>query len=147
MSFAASPLQSLRSLVLPVAALAVAPLAVVSKQTRSVLTQEMERGYVRMLRAAGLSEASVVLRHALRNAALPVLTVMGLLTIGLLSGTVVIETTFALPGLGTLAVSAVSAHDLPVIEGVVVYYTLMVIVINLLIDIVYSWLIPRIRIR
>lgn len=144
--FSTSPRRWLLSLILPVVALSLSPLAVVIKQTRASMIEQLRQEYVLILRAAGASELSIVLRHALRNAMLPVLTLLGLLFVGLLGGTVVVETVFALPGLGSLAVQSVPDHDLPVIEGVVVYYTVIVIAVNLLIDLIYSWLNPRVRI-
>jgi peptide/nickel transport system permease protein len=106
----------------------------------------LESEFVRTLRASCLGERSIVLKHALRNAAVPVVTVLGVLFAQLLSGTVIVETVFVLPGLGSLAASSVSAHDLPVIEGVAVYFTLIVIAINLLTDTVYGWLNPKVRV-
>jgi peptide/nickel transport system permease protein len=132
--------------VLPVIALAVGPVAIVIKQTRDEMQRALESEYIRTLRASGLSERSVVIKHALKNAAVPVLTVLGVICVQLLSGTVIVETVFALPGLGSLGVTAVSAHDLPVIEGVVVYFTLIVIAVNLLVDIAYGWLNPKVRV-
>jgi peptide/nickel transport system permease protein len=145
-AFSTSPLRWLESLVLPVIALAAGPLAIVVKQTRDAMVSVLESEFVRTLRASGLGERSIVLKHALRNAAVPVVTVLGVLFAQLLSGTVIVETVFVLPGLGSLAASSVSAHDLPVIEGVAVYFTLIVIAINLLTDTVYGWLNPKVRV-
>jgi peptide/nickel transport system permease protein len=146
-SFATSPGHWLRSLILPIVALSVGPIAVVAKQTREAMVEELNREYVRTLRASGLSERSIVLRHVLKNAAVPVVTVLGVLFAQLLGGTVVVETVFVLPGLGSLASTSVAAHDLPVVEGVAIYFALIVIVMNLVIDIVYGWLNPKIRIQ
>lgn len=145
-SFSESPGHWIASLFLPVIALAIAPLAVVIRQTRTALVAELNSDYARTLRAVGVSEASLVLRHALKNAAVPVVTVLGLDFIGLLAGTIVVESVFVMPGIGSLAAEAVPNHDLPVIEGVVVYYTLIVIAVNLLLDILYGWLDPRVRV-
>jgi peptide/nickel transport system permease protein len=145
-SFTASPVNWLRSLLLPILALSVGPLAVVAKQTQEAMIEELGRGYVRTLRSTGLSERSIVLRHVLKNAAVPVITVLGVLTAQLLGGTVIVETVFVLPGLGSLASASVSAHDLPVVEGVAVYFAMIVIVLNLIIDIVYGWLNPKLRV-
>lgn len=145
-NFSTSPVQWLKSLILPVLALSLGPVAVVMKQTRTSMVEELSHEYIRTLRAAGVSERSIVLRHALKNAAPPTLTVLGLVFVGLLGGTVVVEAVFSLPGLGSLAVSSVPDHDLPVIEGVVLYFTLMVIVVNLVLDVMYGWLNPRIRV-
>lgn len=144
--FSVSPSRWFDSFLLPVIALSLGPVAVVLKQTRTSMVDELSREYVRTLRAAGVSESSIVFKHALKNAAAPTLTLLGLLFVGLLGGTVVVETVFGLPGLGSLAVSSVPDHDLPVIEGVVLYFTIMVIVVNVVLDVIYSLLNPKVRI-
>jgi peptide/nickel transport system permease protein len=133
-------------LVLPVLTLSAAGATGVAKQTRNAMTEMMNREFVASLRMAGLSERSIVIRHALRNAAMPIVTMAGLFFIAMLSGTIVVEQVFVLPGLGGLAVQAATDHDLPVIEGVVVYFTFVVIAVNLLIDLSYAWLNPRVRV-
>ena len=133
------------SLVLPVITLAVPATAIIAKQTRDAVSTALERGYVRTLRAAGATERSILYRHTLKNAAIPILTVVGLIFIGALSGTVAVEYIFAIPGLGGTAVQATAARDLPLIQGVVVYFTLIVIVVNLLVDIAYGYFNPRVR--
>ena len=95
---------------------------------------------------AGLSRRAILFRHALRNAAIPIITAAGLFTIAMLGGTILVEQVFALPGLGSLVVQAATDHDLPVIEGAVLYFTLIVIVVNLLIDLSYAWLNPKVRV-
>lgn len=142
-----SPGGWIRSLILPVVALMVHPVAVVAKQTRDGMGDVLARDFVHNLRANGASETSVLLRHALRNAAIPVVTVTGLTFVSLLNGTVLIETVFALPGLGSLAVQATTDHDLPTIQGVAVVFTVIVVVVNLLVDIAYGWLNPKVRVR
>ncbi len=142
-----SPGDWARSLVLPVFTLAAAGSTGIAKQTRSSMADALGQEYVASLRMAGISERSVVLRHALRNAALPVITMAGLFFVAMLSGTIIVEQVFVLPGLGGLAVQAATDHDLPVIEGVVVYFTLVVIAVNLLVDLSYAWLNPRVRVR
>ena len=137
----------LRSIALPVCTLAVPATAIIAKQTRDAMSTALARPYVRTLRAAGISERAIVFRHALRNAAIPVLTVVGLIFIGALGGTVAVESVFAIPGLGSTAVSATANRDLPLIQGVVVYFTLIVIAINLLVDLAYGYFDPRIRVR
>ncbi|MET0909428.1 MAG: ABC transporter permease, partial [Ilumatobacteraceae bacterium] len=135
----------LRSITLPVVTLAVPASAVIAKQTRDAMSTALGGEYVRTLRAAGVGERSIVLRHALRNAAIPILTVVGLVFVGALAGTVAVESVFAIQGLGTAAVQATANRDLPMIQGVVVYFTLIVIVANLLIDLAYSYFDPRVR--
>jgi peptide/nickel transport system permease protein len=135
----------LRSIALPVLALSAGGVAFVAKQTRDSMSEVMSREFIVMLRARGLSRRSVVLRHALRNAAIPVITVLGLLFVTLLGGTVLIEDVFAIPGLGQEAVTAAGSHDLPVIEGVAFCFTVIVIAANLLVDLSYALLNPRVR--
>ena len=144
--FTQSPGEWLRSIVLPVITLAVPGIAVIAKQTRDAMLEVLDRPFIRTLRAAGVPGRSIIGKHALRNAAIPVVTVTGLIFIGSLSGTVLVETVFALPGLGGLAVQATSQHDIPLIQGVAVYFTIAVICVNLLVDLTYSWLDPRVRV-
>jgi peptide/nickel transport system permease protein len=140
-----SPLRWAQSLVLPVAALALGSSTVIAKQTRDSLRQVLDHDFVRTLRANGFSRRSVLYRHALRNAGIPVLTVIGVVFVSLIGGTVFVEQVFAMPGLGSEAVQATSQHNLPVIQGVVVYFTLLVVAVNLLTDLCYAALDPRVR--
>ena len=105
----------------------------------------MGRDFIRALRACGLPERSVIWKHALRNAALPVVTVLGLVMIGAISGTVFVERVFVLPGLGSLAVSAALNKDILLLQGVTLYFTLMTVAINLMVDLSYGWLNPKVR--
>jgi peptide/nickel transport system permease protein len=140
------PAEWARSLVLPVITLAVPGLAVIAKQTRDAMRDVMERPFVRTLRASGVSRRSIVFKHVLRSAAIPVVTVVGVVFVGILSGTVLVESVFAIPGLGGLAVQATQQHDVPLILGVVVYFTVIVVVMNVLVDLAYGWLDPRVRV-
>jgi peptide/nickel transport system permease protein len=142
-----SPAGWLQSLVLPVFALSLYGIAATAKQTREAMLDVLASEYIRMARANGISRRSIVFRHALRNASVRVVTVLGLQAVGLLGGTVLVENVFALPGLGSLMVTAATQHDLPVVAGMVVYFTLIVVVINLVVDLAYVWLNPRVRIR
>jgi peptide/nickel transport system permease protein len=142
-----SPSQWTRSLVLPVVALSMNGVAAVAKQTREAMLDVLGSEYVRMARANGIPERSIVLRHALKNAAIRTVTILGIQAVGLLGGTVLVESVFALPGLGGLAVTAATEHDLPTVQGLVVYFTLIVVVVNLLIDLSYTWLSPRVRLQ
>jgi peptide/nickel transport system permease protein len=141
-----SPAGWLASIALPVITLAVPGIAVIAKQTRDAMREAMDRPFIRTLRAAGVPGRSIIGKHALRNAAIPVVTITGLIFIGSLSGTVLVEMVFALPGLGGLVVQATTQHDLPLIQGVAVYFTVAVIGVNLLVDLTYSWLDPRVRV-
>jgi peptide/nickel transport system permease protein len=141
-----SPGDWLRSLILPVATLAAAGATGIAKQARDAMAEVMSREYIAALRMAGLSHRSILLRHALRNAAIPIATTVGLFAIAMLGGTILVEQVFVLPGLGSLAVQAAADHDLPVIEGVVLCFTLIVVAVNLVIDLSYAWLNPRVRV-
>ena len=95
--------------------------------------------------ADGISEARIIIRHALKNAGIPVLTTIGTFFIGMLGGTVLVESVFALPGLGSLSVSSTTEHDLPTIQGVAIYFCLAVVIVNLIVDLLYGWLNPKAR--
>lgn len=144
-TFGDDPLQWLRSLVLPVLALSAGCSAFIARQTRDAMSDVLSRDFIVVLRAHGLPLRSIVLKHALRNAAIPVVTLIGLMFVGLLGGTVLIESVFAIPGLGQQAVAASSTHNLPMIEGVAFYFTVIVIIVNLLVDLAYGWLNPAVR--
>jgi peptide/nickel transport system permease protein len=143
--FGEDPVQWLRTLVLPVLALSVGGAAFIARQTRDAMADVLARHFIVALRAYGLPLRSIIFRHALRNAAIPVVTVLGLMFVSLLGGTVLIEGIFAVPGLGQQAVTASSTHNLPMIEGVAFYFTVIVIVVNLLVDLSYRWLNPKVR--
>jgi peptide/nickel transport system permease protein len=136
-----------RSLVLPATALAVGMVGSVAKQTRASMRETLGRPYIVGLRANGIAEGRIVLKHGLRNAALPVVTVVGLLFVGSLTGAVVIEQVFVLPGLGSALVAATAAHDVPMIQGVALYLALLVVAVNLVVDLAYAALNPRVRRR
>ncbi|MFE0021962.1 ABC transporter permease [Amycolatopsis sp. NPDC059021] len=146
-SLASSPAGWARSLILPVATLALPGIAVFAKQTRDAMLEALSRDFVNALRANGIPEFSIVVRHALRNAAIPVVTLVGLTFISLLSGTVFVEAVFAMPGLGGLAVQATTQHDVRMLQGVVVVFTLVVVTVNLVVDLAYGWLNPKVRAR
>lgn len=140
-----SPVQWFESLVLPVLTLGIPAAAPVAKQTRDGVLNELGRDYVRALRARGASERTVLLKHVLRNAAAPVITVVGIISVVLLGGTVLAETVFVLPGLGGLAVSSTAAHDIPMIQGLAVVFTLVVMLVNLAIEFIYALVNPKVR--
>jgi peptide/nickel transport system permease protein len=144
--FGQSPSGWLRSLILPVVTLAVGGMTGVAKQTRDSLRDTLHRDYIDALRADGVSEWRILTRHALRNAAIPVVTVLGTIFVGLLGGTVLVETVFSMPGLGYLIVTSTGGHDLPVIEAITVYFTVGVVIVNLLVDLAYGWLNPKARV-
>jgi peptide/nickel transport system permease protein len=133
------------SLVLPVIALAFAGITAVAKQTRDQMLLALTSPYTRSLRANGASEISLIYKHALRNASGPIVTVLGIIFVGALSGTVVVENIFVLPGLGSQALQSTLQHDLPVIQGISVYFIIIVVIVNVLIDIANTLLNPKVR--
>lgn len=133
------------ALTLPVIALGLGGVASVAKQTRDSMKDTLAREYVRTLRASGIGRGSIIWKHALRNGAIPVVTVLGLVFVSALSSTVFVEAVFVLPGLGSMAVTATSQHDIPVIEGIALYFTVLVVIVNLLLDVVYGMLNPKVR--
>ena len=138
---------SWRHYILPSLTLGAGVAAVMARFTRSALIDILQEDYVRTARAKGLGEASVVLRHALRNALIPVVTMMGLQFGFLLGGSIVVEVVFNWPGVGRLLVDAVEMRDYPVIQALVLLFSLEFIVINLMVDLVYAWINPSIRLR
>ena len=136
---------AVRSLLLPAVALGLFQAAVLIRATRSALLEVLGEEYVRTARAKGVSERLVVLRHALRNALIPLVTVAGLQLGQLLAGSIILESVFALPGLGRLALGAITARDLPVVQGVTLFVASCIVVINFAVDLSYAWLDPRIR--
>ncbi len=136
---------SWQHLVLPILTLALGTTASLMRVTRASLLEVLREEYVRTARAKGLPSWSVVLRHALRNALLPVVTIAGIVLAGLATGTVIVETIFAWPGVGTFVVEAIFARDYPVIQGFVVFTGTVFVVINLGVDLMQAALDPRIR--
>ncbi|QCQ18240.1 ABC transporter permease [Microbacterium sp. RG1] len=143
-AFADSPQLWLASLVLPVFCLATSSVAGLALQMRGQMVATFRSDFVRALRANGISSRSILYTHILKNAAGPVVTLTGLLVVTLLGGTVFMEKVFGMAGLGTLAVNATARHDLPVIQGVVVYFTLVVVAVNLITDVAYAALNPKV---
>lgn len=134
-----------RSMTLPSLALAASTSALVARMTRSSMLDVLGEDYIRTARAKGLSEQIVLVRHALKAASLPVITIMGLLFAGLLTGVVVTETVFTLPGVGRLMAEAVVRRDIPVIQAVIITFGVVYVIINLITDITYAYLDPRVR--
>ena len=134
-----------RSLVMPAAVLAAAGAPIVARVTRAGMLEVLRTEYIRTARAKGLAERVVLLRHALRNALNPILTIAGLLFGNLLGGAIIVEQVFSRPGIGTLAVQAIFARDYPLIQGIVLYTSTVFLVLNLLVDLSYSLSDPRVR--
>ena len=136
---------ALGHLVLPAIALGSIPMATVARMTRSTMLEVLRQDYVRTARAKGPEERVVMVRHALKNTLIPVVTIIGLQLGLLLSGAVLTETVFALPGLGRLAITSLLARDYAVVQAVVLISALMIVVINLAVDVLYAYLDPRIQ--
>jgi ABC-type dipeptide/oligopeptide/nickel transport system permease component len=136
---------SWKHLILPAATLGLRSSAVLARVTRSTMLDVLSQDYVRTARAKGLRESAVTYRHALRNATIPIATLVGLELGGLLAGTFIVETVFAYPGIGLLGVQALQQRDFPMIQGVVLVTAVVYVFANLLVDLLYSVLDPRIR--
>jgi peptide/nickel transport system permease protein len=139
------PGQWLRSIVLPVLTLSAGTTAAIARQTRDSMLQVFGRDLVTALRSRGLPLRVIVWKHALRNAAIPVVTTLGVVFIALLGGTVIVEQIFGIPGLGEAAVTATTNHDLPMVEGIAFYFAILVVIVNLLVDVSYSALNPKVK--
>ena len=135
----------LQRLVMPTLALSTAYIALITRITRTSVLEVMGEDYIRTARAKGLRESAVLTRHALRNAAVPIVTIIGVGVAALISGVVVTESVFNLPGLGRLVVEAVLARDYPVIQGLILFFSFVYIMINLIVDVLYTVFDPRIR--
>lgn len=136
---------NLKMMILPALTLGAADAAVIARMTRSTLLEVLHQEYVTTARAKGLQERAVVLRHALRNALIPIATIVGLQLGGLLGGAIITESIFAMPGVGRLVVTGVLSHDFPVVQGVVLLLTGTFVLTNLAVDVLYAFLDPRIR--
>jgi peptide/nickel transport system permease protein len=141
------PLANLARMVMPALVLGTGLAAVLMRQTRNSMIEVLSADYIRTARAKGLPQRGVVLRHAIRNALLPVVTILGLQVGALMGGAVVTEQIFVVPGFGRLIVEAVFTRDYPLVQGVVLITASAYVVINLLVDVSYSLLNPRIRVR
>lgn len=134
-------------MVLPTIALATGPMAIIARLTRSTMLEVLTQDYIKMAKAKGLNPWKIVFKHALRNALMPVVTIMGTLVAGILTGTFVIEQIFAIPGMGKYFVESINQRDYPVIMGTTVFYSAFLIFMLFLVDIVYGILDPRIKIH
>jgi dipeptide transport system permease protein len=138
---------SVRHMILPTLALATGPMALIARLTRSSMLEVLTQDYIRTAKAKGLSPVKIVVKHALRNALLPVVTVMGTLAASILTGTFVIEKIFAIPGMGKYFVESINTRDYPVIMGTTVFYSAILILMLFLVDLAYGVLDPRIKLH
>jgi peptide/nickel transport system permease protein len=142
----ADPGQHLRAMVLPVITLAAAYMGVFARFSRSLMLDVLSEDYVRTARAKGLPDALVLQRHAVRNALIPLVTVVGVELAGLFGGAVVTETVFSLPGVGLLLTDSILGRDLPTVQAIVLFLTVAVVLISFVVDLAYSLLDPRVRV-
>jgi peptide/nickel transport system permease protein len=138
-------IDNIKSIILPVCCLAVVPLASITRQTRSSMLEVIRQDYIRTAWAKGLKENVIILRHALKNGLIPVITLLGISLSLILGGSVLTETVFNIPGMGRLAVDALMSKDYAIIQAVILIVATMVVFVNLIVDIAYGWLDPRIR--
>ncbi|MFZ6019309.1 MAG: ABC transporter permease [Chloroflexota bacterium] len=139
--------EAFRSLILPAVAVALPPLAIVVRYVRNGFIDQWNQDYVRTAMSKGLANRVIVYRHVLRNTLIPVITVLGIIFADIVSGTLVVEQVFALPGIGRLLVTAVGYRDFPLLQGLALYIALVVIGLNFGVDLAYRWVDPRIRLN
>jgi peptide/nickel transport system permease protein len=135
----------MQGLVLPAFTMGAIAAGLISRLTRSTLSEVLNEDYIRTARAKGMRQRMVVLNHALKNALVPVVTIVGLQFGGMLSGAVIVETVFSRPGLGSLAVNAILWKDYPLVQGTVLFIAVSYVLVNLFVDVFYAWLDPRIH--
>jgi peptide/nickel transport system permease protein len=145
--FPVSGREGVSSVVLPAITLGTARAAILSRMTRASLLERLGEDYLTVARAKGLPEWKVILKHALRNALIPVITVMGLQFGALLSGAIITENVFSWPGIGTLLINAIESRDYPLVQGCILFISLSYVLVNLMTDLFYGWVDPRIRLR
>lgn len=143
--FTENPSENLKRMIMPVFAISIGQLAVITRQVRGTMIEVLEEDYIRTAKAKGLGRLTVIKRHALKNAMIPVLTVAGLQIARIASGAAVIETVFAIPGVGRLTAEAVQFHEYNVVQAVMLLSGVVIVLTNMLIDMTYGWLDPRIR--
>ena len=144
-SFATDPVAAIRCLVMPSTALGLAYVALIARVTRASMIEVLGQDFIRTARAKGVVERAVVVRHALKNAAIPIVTIIGIGFALLISGAIITETVFNLPGIGRLTVDAIVRRDYPIIQGVTLVFAAVYVLLNLGIDLLYTALDPRIR--
>lgn len=138
---------ALGALLLPALTIAIPQIAVKFRYVRNAILEQLRLDYVRTIRSKGITEKFVMYKHVLRNSMIPILTVFGLITAEVVAGTIIVEQVFSLPGIGQLLITSISYRDFPLVQGIVMYITFVVVFINFLVDILYSILDPRIRLN
>jgi len=143
--YGATAWENFKHLILPAVTLATVPMAIIARITRSSMLEVMGQDYIRTARAKGLGTRAIIFRHALKNALIPIITVIGNMFALLLTGAVLTETVFSWPGLGRAMVDAIGQRDFPIILGSVTLFAVTFVMVNLVVDIIYAWVDPRIR--
>lgn len=139
------PFAYVRSLVLPVLTLGLGQAAVITRMTRATMIETLTQDYTRTARSKGLRQSSVVWKHALRNALIPIVTILGISVTSILIGSIIIEQIFSVPGLGSLTLNAVKTRDFPLLQGQILLYASLIVLVNFLVDMSYGLLDPRVR--
>ena len=137
--------QNIRSIIMPVFVLMLHPVASTTRQTRASVVEVLKEDYIRTAWSKGLAQKTIVIRHVLKNALMPVVTMQGLSLRNIVGGSVVVESVFVIPGMGKLMVDAMMSRDYMVVQGIMLIMTIMVVLINLIVDLAYGWLDPRIQ--
>lgn len=138
---------ALSTLILPAVTIAIPLIAVNFRYVRTAILEQVRLDYVRTIRSKGIVERVVMYKHVLKNAMIPILTVFGIITAEIVAGTIIVEQVFSLPGIGQLLITAINNRDFPLVQGIVMYITVAVVMINFIVDILYTVLDPRIRLR
>jgi len=144
-SWSENPAESIKSLILPSVAIALPNIAIVIRYLKNSVLEQMKKDYVRMAYSKGLNSFKVMKNHVIRNAVIPVITVLGMIISSVLAGSLIVEQVFTLPGIGRLLISAIGNRDLPLVEGMILYISFTVLFINFIIDILYKFIDPRIK--
>lgn len=142
-----NPLRAVQSLILPSISISIGTSAVVIRYLKNTLLDQMKFDYVRTAYSKGLREKQVVYRHVFKNALIPVITIFGMIATDVLGGSIITETVFSLPGLGSLITTSITSRDLPLIQGLVLYLAVIVVMINFIVDLLYTFVDPRIRLK
>jgi peptide/nickel transport system permease protein len=143
--FSEDPIQNLKLMIMPALALGLGAASYITRMTRSSVLETLRQDYIRTAYAKGLRGAPIIIRHALSNALIPIVTVIGIQLGYLLGGAVIIEAIFAVPGVGRYALDSINMRDYPVVQGTVLFVTMIFVLINLVVDVLYAYLDPRIR--
>lgn len=140
-------LYSLQSLVLPVITLSIGGIAIVARYLKTSIVEEKDKDYVLVAKSKGLSDDEIMRKHVFKNSLIPVTTIIGLIFIGLMTGSVLVENIFSLSGIGNLLITSINASDYPLIQGIVLYYSVIVVFVSLILDIVYGLIDPKIKLK